>query len=119
MGEEKVPSRNDKEYPRSSQAWWSRPATVTLLTAIVAAVAPATIGIYTSITASGRLQLEQRKQVYEMRQEYLNRVLDEKQSKRVLEFLIFVEEDYRLRDWAKVELRKTEGRADSDLAGDE
>jgi hypothetical protein len=45
-----------------------------------------------------------------MRQEYLNRVLNEKQSKRVLEFLIFVEEDERLRDWAKVELRKTEAR---------
>ena len=106
---EELDVRN-KVAPHAPPAWWTRPTMVTLLTGLIAAIAPATTAIYTSISSSGRLQLEERKQVHEMRQEYLNRVLNEKQSKRVLQFLVFVEEDVRLRDWAIEELRKTETR---------
>ena len=45
-----------------------------------------------------------------MRQQYLERVLNDKQSERVLEFLLFVEEDKRLRKWAEAELKRTKNR---------
>ena len=95
---------------KETRAWWTRPTIVAMLTAIVASVAPLTTAVQTSITAQGQVKLEQQKHVHAMRQQYLERVLNDKQSERVLEFLLFVEEDKRLRKWAEAELKKTTKR---------
>lgn len=100
-----------KQDSRASvRDWWTNPTFVGLLTALVAAVAPVTTAIYTSITSNAQLRLEEKKQIHAMRQEYLNRVLSDRQSERVLEFLVHVEEDERLKAWAQAELAKTESK---------
>lgn len=106
----KSESTRTKETSNKQREWWSNPAWVGLLTTIIASIAPVTTAIYTSITSNARLQLEERKQIHEMRQEYLSRVLTDRQSERVLEFLVHVEDDVRLKSWAEAELKKTESK---------
>lgn len=93
--------------------WWQNPATVTVLVAIVAAVAPLTGAIQGSIQARNQVELEKNKQLHEMRQKYLDRLLSETGNRRVLEFLVTVEEDQKLKAWAQTELKKTEGRIET------
>ncbi len=69
---------------KETRAWWTRPTFIAFLTAIVASIAPITTALQTWITARGQVALEQQKQVHAMRQQYLERVLNDKQSKRVL-----------------------------------
>jgi hypothetical protein len=59
------------------------------------------------MTTKAQLRLEKRKQIHEIRQEYFNRVLTDRQSERVLKFLVHVESDARLKAWEKEELKKT------------
>lgn len=99
-----------KETDKTHREWWTNPAWVGLITALIASIAPVTTAIYTSITSNAQLRLEERKQIHEMRQEYLNRVLTDRQSERVLEFLVHVEDDTRLKAWAEAELKKTESK---------
>ena len=102
-----------QETDKTQREWWTNPAWVGLITVLIAAVAPVTTAIYTSMTSNAQLRLEERKQIHEMRQEYLNRVLTDRQSERVLEFLVHVEDDERLKAWAKAELEKTESKIKS------
>lgn len=107
MKSEKIRSE-DTDKPQ--REWWTNPTSVGLIATLIAAIAPVTTVIYTSITSNAQLRLEERKQIHEMRQEYLNRVLTNRQSERVLEFLVYVEDDDRLLAWAKAELKKTESK---------
>ena len=99
-----------KESDKAQREWWTNPTWVGLIATLIAAIAPVTTAIYTSTTSNAQLRLEERKQIHEMRQEYLNRVLTDRQSERVLEFLIYVEDDERLKAWAQAELEKTESK---------
>jgi hypothetical protein len=99
-----------KESDKAQREWWTNPTWVGLIATLIAAIAPVTTAIYTSTTSNAQLRLEERKQIHEMRQEYLNRVLTDRQSERVLEFLIYVEDDERLKAWAEAELEKTESK---------
>ena len=107
MKSEKIRSE-DTDKPQ--REWWTNPTSVGLIATLIAAIAPVTTVIYTSITSNAQLRLEERKQIHEMRQEYLNRVLTNRQSERVLEFLVYVEDDDRLLAWAEAELKKTESK---------
>ena len=102
----------DAENPdsKSPLTWWKNPATVTLLVAIVAAVPPVTTGVQGYFQATNQQKLEGRKHLHAVRQEYLRHVLSEKQNRRVLEFLVAVEDDQSLREWAGKELSKTNTR---------
>lgn len=108
----------DKENQGSnpSPLWWKNPTTITLLVAIIAIMPPITIGIQESIQASNLLTLENRKHLHTVRQEYLKHVLSEKQNRRVLEFLVAVEDDESLKSWAEKELDKTNTRIESSAA---
>jgi hypothetical protein len=97
-----APTRAD-----SAQKWWQSPTLVTLLVAIVASVSPLTAGVQGFFQARHQQQLERTKQLNELRQRYLDRVLSDKVNKRVLEFLVAVEEDAGLQRWATAELKKT------------
>ena len=98
---------------RSPKAWWQNPATVTLLVAIVAAVPALTTGVQGCVSANSQYRLEQQKYLYELRQKYLDRLLSENQNRRVLEFLVAVEDDPTLKKWAEAELKKAEGRIET------
>jgi hypothetical protein len=100
--------QDDKD--KATNQWWQNPTTVTLLVAIVAAVPALTTGIQGFIQGRSQLKLERNKQLHDMRQKYLDRVLSDTQNQGVLEFLVAVEEDQKLKTWAKAELAKTEGR---------
>ena len=64
-----------KESDKAPREWWTNPTWVGLMATLIAAIAPVTTAIYTSTTSNAQLRLEERKQIHEMRQEYLNRVL--------------------------------------------
>jgi hypothetical protein len=100
---------------RKSQgtAWWQNPTSVTILVAIVAAIPPLTTGVQAFFHSNNQLALEKSKQLHEMRQKYLDRFLSDVQNRRVLEFLVSVEEDPKLRSWAQKELNSTEQRIKS------
>lgn len=93
-----------------SAGWWKDPTTITLLVAIVAAVPPLTTGIQAYFHSRNQLALEKSKQLHELRQKYLDRFLSDAENRRVLEFLVAVEEDSRLKAWALAELASTEQR---------
>ena len=94
-------------------AWWQNPTSVTILVAIVAAIPPLTTGVQALFHAHNQLALEKSKQLHEMRQKYLDRFLSDVQNRRVLEFLVSVEEDPKLKSWAQKELNSTEQRIKS------
>jgi hypothetical protein len=100
-------SNQEKQQPLK---WWQDPTTITLLVAIVAAVPPITTGVQGYIQAKNQQKLENKKHLHAVRQEYLKHVLSEKQNRRVLEFLVAVEDDANLRSWAQSELNKTKSR---------
>ena len=95
------------------QSWWKSPTTITVLVAIIAAVPPITVGVQGYIQASNLQILENKKHLHAVRQEYLKHVLSEKQNRRVLEFLVAVEDDLSLKKWAETELNKTNNRIES------
>ena len=107
MKSENTPTKEPDKAPRE---WWTNPTWVGLIATLIAAIAPVTTAIYTSTTSNAQLRLEERKQIHEMRQEYLNRVLTDRQSERVLKFLLYVEDDVRLKAWAEAELAKTKSK---------
>ncbi len=104
---------SENQTSDQSQAWWKSPTTITLIVAIIAAVPPITIGVQESIQANNLQQLENRKHLHAVRQEYLKHVLSEKQNRRVLEFLVAVEDDESLKKWAEKELEKTNDRIET------
>jgi hypothetical protein len=98
---------------RQQKSWWRNPATITLLVAIIAAVPPITTGVQAFFQSRNQLELEKSKQLHEMRQKYLDRILSDVANRRVLEFLVAVEDDQRLKSWAQKELDSTERRIKS------
>jgi len=90
--------------------WWQNTATVGLLVAIIAAVPPLTTGVQAYFNSKNQLALESSKQAYEIRQKYLDRVLSDVQNQKVLQFLVTVEEDQKLKSWAQDRLKETETR---------
>ena len=105
---------NAENYSKEQfQTWWRNPTTITLLVAIIATVPPTTIGVQEYIQASNLQKLENKKHLHAVRQEYLKHVLSEKQNRRVLEFLVAVEDDQSLKRWAEAELDKTNYRIES------
>lgn len=100
----------ENTQPRQPTAWWREPTTITILVAIVAAVPPLTTGVQVLVHSKNQLALEKSKQLHEMRQKYLDRFLSDVQNRRVLEFLVSVEEDEKLNSWARKELKSTEQR---------
>ena len=97
-------SEGDYKERKPPLKWWQNPTTITLLVAIVASVAPLTTGIQGYFQANNQLKLENKKYLHTVRQVYLQHVLSEKQNRRVLEFLVAVEDDRKLRNWAELEL---------------
>jgi len=87
-----------------SAAWWERAGALTLVTAIIAAVAPITTGV----SGYFELQVSQEKNRFEMRDKYLERVIDKdlgaEERERLFEFLVAVFEDDPLKDWAQEQL---------------
>jgi hypothetical protein len=90
--------------------WWQNTAIVGLMVAIVAAVPPVTTGVQGYFNAKNQLDLERSKQTHELRQKYLDRILSDAQGQKVLQFLVVVEEDQKLKSWAQDRLKETEKR---------
>lgn len=110
---------NAEQKEKQANPWWQKPTIVTLLVAIIAAAAPISTAVQSWIQASSELELERykhqtqielerEKQLHEMRQKYLERV-SSNQNIRVLEFLVAVEEDQKLKGWAEAELKIARG----------
>ena len=96
--------------PQQTNPWWKTPTTITLLVAIIAAVPPLTTGVQAFFNTRNQLALEKSKQLHELRQRYLDRILSDVENQRVLEFLVAVEEDEKLKTWAAKQLKTTEDR---------
>jgi hypothetical protein len=94
-----------------ARPWWRDPKSVAVLTAILAAIAPLTTCVQNRIQSEKELALERAKQTHEIRQTYLKHVLEnDRQTERVLKFLVKVEEDPHLRAWAEDELKHFQKR---------
>ncbi len=80
-----------------------------LSTAIISGVV-AIAGIFVNFEyQSGQLAMQESKNRHELRQAYLEKVLEnDKEVARILNFLVVVEKDEDLKNWAKVELGKVE-----------
>ena len=94
---------HDSARSKRTVVWWQNTAIVGLLVAIVAAVPPVTTGVQAYFNAKNQLDLERSKQTHEVRQKYLDRVLSDEQDQKVLQFLVAVEEDQKLKSWAQVD----------------
>lgn len=101
---------HDSARSKRTVVWWQNTAIVGLLVAIVAAVPPVTTGVQAYFNAKNQLDLERSKQTHEVRQKYLDRVLSDEQDQKVLQFLVAVEEDQKLKSWAQDRLKETETR---------
>jgi hypothetical protein len=94
-----------------ARPWWRDPKSVAILTAILAAIAPLTTCVQNRIQSEKELALERAKQTHEIRQTYLKHVLEnDRQTERVLKFLVKVEEDPNLKAWAADELKNFQKR---------
>jgi hypothetical protein len=98
------------ETPAKSAGWWRDPTTITILAALLAAVPPITTAVQGWFQSRSQLELTRSKQAHEIRQKYLDRVLSEAENRRVLQFLVAVEDDEKLKAWAQAELKSTEQR---------
>jgi len=114
-------ARTEREMRRLSLPWW-RSWNITALGAILAAIAPLTAGVQGYWEKSKQLALEERhkereetiardKQTEEIRNRYLDRVKDPKESRRVLRFLIATSTDSAVREWATAEQSIVEAEA--------
>ncbi len=99
-----------KGEKNAAAKWWQNPTAVGVLVAVIAAVPPLTAGVQSWINARNQLDLARAKQAHEIRQKYLDRILSDVQSRSVLQFLVDVEDDKKLRDWADKQLKETERR---------
>ena len=76
-----------------------------------ATIAPLTTCVQNRIQSEKELALEKAKQTHEIRQTYLKHVLEnDRQTERVLKFLVKVEEDPNLKAWAADELKNFQKR---------
>jgi hypothetical protein len=107
--------KNSSAESKHTVVWWQNTAIVGLLVAIVAAVPPVTSGVQGYFNAKNQLDLERAKQTYEIRQKYLDRVLSDAQDQKVLQFLVAVEEDQKLKSWALERLKETDARIGTKL----
>jgi hypothetical protein len=102
-----------------ARPWWKSSATITTLTAIVAAVVPLTTAVRGWVQKNRELALESQKQanaiamqrerqVEDIRTSYLDRLKTPGEHLRTLRFVIATTNDTRLRDWAVNEKKETE-----------
>lgn len=108
-------SSNTPATPQPA-VWWERAGALTLVTAIIAAAAPITTGV----SGFFELQVSKEKNRFEMRDKYLERVIDKdlgpEERERLFEFLVAVFHDDPLKDWAQEQLNDATAELKKELS---
>jgi hypothetical protein len=88
--------------------WWRKASSVTVITALIAAVIPVTAAVQGYYQKQKELALEEAKQSEQMRTGYLDRLKDEKAMVRILRFVAATSPDPVMRSWATEENKRLE-----------
>lgn len=96
------------ELAAIGKPWWRQAGIVTMLTALVAAIIPATTAVQAHFESKRELAIQESKQSHEIRTSYLDRLEKPGTRMRTLRFVLATTADNQLRMWAQQEMKFVE-----------